>query len=60
MDIATEEDFMMFGVNPLTNLGVKLNSTVEAITTEILSALALGAMIAFFGVRRIEDNEEIR
>jgi hypothetical protein len=30
------------------------------ITTEILSALALGAMIAFFGVRRIEDDEEAR
>ena len=60
VDLATGEDFMTFGVNPLTNLGVKLNSTVEVITTEILSALALGAILAFFGVRRIEENEEIR
>lgn len=60
VDIATGEDFMTFGVNPLTNLGVKLNSTVEVITTEILSALALGAMLAFFGIRRVEDNEEVR
>ncbi len=60
VNLAAGEDFMSFGVNPLTNLGVNLNSTVEVITTEILSALALGAMLAFFGVRRVEDDEETR
>lgn len=58
VDLAGGEDFATFGINPLTSLGVRLNSTVEAITTEVLSALVLGAMLAFFGIRRVSDDEE--
>jgi len=63
VNLAGEGDFGGFdpgiGINPMTDLWVKLNTTVEAISTEILSALGLGAMIAFFAVRRISDDDPI-
>ncbi|HUF94653.1 MAG TPA: hypothetical protein VMO52_01085 [Acidimicrobiia bacterium] len=63
VNLAGEGDFGGFepgiDINPMTDLWVKLNTTVEAISTEILSALGLGAMIAFFAVRRISDDDPI-
>jgi hypothetical protein len=61
VNLAGEGDFGGFepgiGINPMTDLWVNLNTTVEAISTEILSALALGSMVAFFGVRRVKDDD---
>jgi hypothetical protein len=63
VNLAGEGDFGGFelgiGINPMTDLWVNLNTTVEAISTEIMSALALGAMIAFFGVRRVTDDDTV-
>ncbi|MEX0795209.1 MAG: hypothetical protein WD274_00795 [Acidimicrobiia bacterium] len=63
VNLAGEGDFGGFepgvGINPMTDLWVNLNATVEVISTEILSALALGAMIAFFGVRRVTDDDAV-
>ena len=62
VDLASGDDFGGFGsepgINPLTDMGVRLLNSVESISSDILGALLLGAMIAFFGVRRIKDDEE--
>lgn len=60
VNLASGDDFQGFetGINPLTDMGVRLLSSVETISFDILSALFLGIVIAFFFVRRIKDDEE--
>jgi hypothetical protein len=48
-----------FGLSPLTSLNADFRSVVEAIQSEVISALALGLVVAFFAVRLPKDPDEL-